>query len=216
MESAALGARFLETTRGQVVALLRRSDLTVDELASALGLTENAVRNHLSALERDGLVRTSGVRRGVGAGKPAVVYELHPNTGTLLSRAYPPVLGVLLDVIGDHLSAAQSESMLREVGRRLAKSVGGRASGNTDARIQSAANTLNALGGDTIVRANDTPNESIIQGAGCPLSAIVSERPEFCKAVETLVEEVSGLPTRSRCAHGTKPSCCFAIDTTAA
>ncbi|MEO7359916.1 MAG: ArsR family transcriptional regulator, partial [Gemmatimonadaceae bacterium] len=112
MESPVLDSRFLETTRGQVVALLRRADLTVDELAAALGLTDNAVRNHLSALERDGLVRSGGVRRGAGAGKPAVVYELHPRTGTLLSRAYPPVLAVLLDVLGEQLSADASEKVL--------------------------------------------------------------------------------------------------------
>lgn len=213
MDTPALSSRFLETTRGQVVGLLRHTDMTIDELAGALGLTENAIRNHVSALERDGLVRTNGVRRGAGAGKPAVVYELHPNTGTLLSRAYPPVLGTLLEVLSDQLSVEQSEFVLREVGRRLAKSVGGRANGSVDVRVQSAAEVLNALGGDTLVKAGDNPGEQVIQGAGCPVSAIVCQRPDFCCAVETLVAEVSGMPTRSCCAHGDKPSCCFVITT---
>lgn len=213
MDSAALGARFLESTRGQVVTLLRRSDLTVDELAASLGLTENAVRNHLAALERDGLVRSNGVRRAAGAGKPAVVYELLPHAGTLLSRAYPPVLGTVLDVLADQLTAEQSQALLREVGHRLAASVGGRAKGNAHARIQSAAAALNALGGDTKVQNGESAHEKIIQGAGCPLSAIVSQRPEFCSAVESMVEEVAGLRTQSRCAHGAKPSCRFVIHT---
>lgn len=158
-------------------------------------------------------MRTGGVRRVAGAGKPAVVYELHPTAGTLLSRAYPPVLGTLLDVLGDQLSAEQSESLLREVGRRLAGSVGGRAQGNAEARIQSAAATLNALGGDTVVQNGDTAQERVIQGAGCPVSAIVAQRPGFCSAVESMVETVAGLPTRSRCTHGAKPSCSFVITT---
>jgi predicted ArsR family transcriptional regulator len=211
LSSGALGPRFLETTRGQVISRLRRSDLTVDELAAALGLTENAIRNHLSVLERDGLVRSNGVRRGTGAGKPAVVYELLSEAGTLLSRAYPPVLATLLDVLGDHLSAEQAETVLREVGRRLAQNVGGRASGNAENRIRAAVSTLNSLGGDTFVREGNSSDEQIIQGAGCPLAAIVTDRPEVCAAVETLVQEVSGLPTRSRCSHGAKPSCCFAV-----
>jgi hypothetical protein len=33
--------KFFESTRGQVVTLLRRSDRTVEELARALGLTDN-------------------------------------------------------------------------------------------------------------------------------------------------------------------------------
>ena len=60
--------RFLDSTRGQVATLLRRGSRTVEELAVELGLTDNAVRNHLALLERDGVVRQVGVRRGKGAG----------------------------------------------------------------------------------------------------------------------------------------------------
>ena len=56
-------------------------------MARALGLTDNAVRAHLATLERDGMVRQAGSRRPTGAGKPATLYELQPDTETLLSRA---------------------------------------------------------------------------------------------------------------------------------
>ena len=36
--------RFLSTTRGQVVALLWRAPRTVEELATSLGVTEDAIR----------------------------------------------------------------------------------------------------------------------------------------------------------------------------
>ena len=49
--------RFFASTRGRVTTLLRQGDRTVEELAQALGLTDNAVRAHLVTLERDGLVR---------------------------------------------------------------------------------------------------------------------------------------------------------------
>ena len=41
-------------------------------MAAALGLTDNAVRAHLTALERDGVVNAGGVRRAGTAGKPAM------------------------------------------------------------------------------------------------------------------------------------------------
>src|SRR5512135_2794287 len=47
---------FFASRRGQIITLLRRSSRTADELAQALGLTHTAVRAHLAALERDGLV----------------------------------------------------------------------------------------------------------------------------------------------------------------
>jgi predicted ArsR family transcriptional regulator len=57
--------RFFATTRGRLVALLRRREHTVVEL----GVTDNAIRAQLTGLERDGLVEQRGVRRG--AGKPS-------------------------------------------------------------------------------------------------------------------------------------------------
>ena len=212
MDAIALGKRFLETTRGQVVQLLRRGARTVEELAQALGLTDNAVRNHLSALERDGLVRQEGVRRGAGAGKPAVVYEMHPDAAPLLSKAYPPVLRVMLDVVMEQLPARRSEAMLREVGRRLAASSGGRAPGALPARASAAADVLRALGGDVdVVRENGA---FVIRSSGCPLSTAVSHHPEMCYAVETMVSEIAGESAQSCCQHGDRPRCCFVVGAT--
>ena len=61
-----LSKRFMETTRGQVLSLLRRGPRTVEELARELDLTDNAIRAHLATLERDGLVTQAGLRRGRG------------------------------------------------------------------------------------------------------------------------------------------------------
>jgi predicted ArsR family transcriptional regulator len=212
MDAIALGRRFLESTRGQVVLLLRRGARTVEELAQALGLTDNAVRSHLAALERDGLVRQDGVRRGAGVGKPATIYELHPDADPLLSRAYPPVLKTMLDVMLEQLPPDRSEAMLREVGRRLAAGVGGRAQGSAAARTEAAANVLRSLGGDVeVVQEGD---DLMIRSNGCPLSVAVAHTPEMCAAVETLVAEVSGEPAHSCCQHGDRPRCCFAVGPT--
>ena len=58
-----------EARRG-VLTLLRVRDRTVAELAAELEVTGNAVRGHLGALERAGLVQPGPLRRD-GAGKPA-------------------------------------------------------------------------------------------------------------------------------------------------
>src|SRR5829696_4037407 len=133
-----LTRRFFETSRGQIVTLLRRSARTVEELAESLELTDNAVRSHLATLERDGLIRQGGVRRGPGAGKPPAVYELDPAAEPLLSQAYAPVLVALLDEMAERLPPAESEALLRAVGRRLAAGAGGQARGDLDARLRAA------------------------------------------------------------------------------
>ena len=204
-----LTTRFLESSRGQIVKLLRRGPLTVEELRVALALTDNAIRNHLSSLERDGIVVQAGVRRATRAGKPAVLFELHADAALLLSSAYPPVLGAMMDVLAEALPAAQTGQLLEAAGRRLAESTNavGPAGGSTESRLQRAAGVLTALGGDVELQAQE--NGYRIQGSGCPLSAVVSERPETCKLVESLVSQVSGVPVQSRCQHGPRPKCCF-------
>src|SRR3954447_11095439 len=86
MKHTKLDRRFLESTRGRVVSLLRGEPRTVEELASLLELTDNAVRAHLTTLERDGIVRQSGVRRGLR--KPHFTYALTPEAERLFPKAY--------------------------------------------------------------------------------------------------------------------------------
>src|SRR2546430_17581595 len=105
---------FFASTRGQIITLLRRSSRTVDELAQALDLTHTAVRAHLAALERDGLVFQGSERRG--SGKPSAVYDLTPAAEYLFPKSYSQ----LLDILGEHLPPDEEETLLREAGRRLA------------------------------------------------------------------------------------------------
>src|SRR5690242_18826132 len=76
------GARFLPSPRGRIVARLRGGDATVEELAAHLGVTDNAVRAQLAALERDGIVRHEGLRRGTR--KPSHLYRLAASVEPLL------------------------------------------------------------------------------------------------------------------------------------
>lgn len=206
---APLSRAFAASTRGRILSLLRAQPRTVEELREVLGLTDNAVRPHLVGLERDGMIRQAGTRRGEGAGKPAAVYELDPEAEPQLSRAYAPVLSALLEVLTDALSEREARKVLRETGRRLAARVGGRASGDLQARANAAAAVLTALGGEVTVQ--DRRGGATIRGAACPLATAASRSPHICHAVETLVGEISGLKTTECCDRSRQPRCCFEL-----
>jgi predicted ArsR family transcriptional regulator len=204
--------RFFESTRGQVVTLLRRSEHTVEELARALGLTDNGVRAHLAVLERDGIVRQRGsVRRSSGGGKPAYVYELTQEAEDLFPKAYEPTLRRLLDVLSERLGSEESETLLRSVGRRLAEEHSMRAD-RTDgarARLESAVEVLNELGG--LAELEERDGALVIRGYSCPLAGVTPDHPEVCRMAETLIAELAGVPVHERCDRGERPRCCFEI-----
>jgi predicted ArsR family transcriptional regulator len=211
MAVPAWSARFLESTRGRIVALLRRASRSVDELADALGLTDNAVRLHLGSLERDGVVRAAGVRRGGGVGKPATLYEVAPEAEPAFSNAYLPFLATLLDSMGERMDEEELRALMRDVGHRLAAAQpGGAPGGDLARRAAVASRLLEALGGVTAVeREGDLVR---IRGCGCPLSVAVGRRPEVCHAVQVMLAEVTGVEVRETCDRtGERVRCGFEL-----
>ena len=205
MTSAVWNERFASSTRGRIVALLRRSQSTVNELAQVLELTDNGVRVHLTALERDGLVeQVATVRQGVG--KPAYLYGLTAAGEALPSRAYVPALDLLLGVLEDRLGEERTEALLREAGARGATP----APGGLRERADVAAALLVSLGGDVEVEGMEGGGYRL-RGHGCPLSAVVSGHPGACRLAEAMVEVVVGAPVRECCVKGEHPSCRFEI-----
>lgn len=203
--SSQANARFLASTRGQIVILLRQGHATVDDLATTLGLTDNAVRAHLAGLERDGLVVQDGVRRS--GGKPAYTYAITADAEQLFPKAYGAILSVLLEVLDEHLPAEAVDATLREVGRRLASAYPP-ATGTLPERAEQAVGVLASLGGLATVEA--APPGAVIAGCRCPLAAVVAGHPATCLLAEALLEELVGAPVRQACDPDI-PRCRFVI-----
>jgi predicted ArsR family transcriptional regulator len=200
--------RFSESTRGRIVTLLRRHPSTVERLKVSLDLTDNAVRAHLAALERDNLVEYRVVRSRV-AGKPAYTYALTREAEILLSAAYCPVLSSLLDALEERLKSSDLEPLMRAAGRHLAAS--GRVGvGNNRHRIGSAVDFLNELGAVAeLERANGS---ALIRSRSCPLAAVVEKHPEACQALASAIEVLVNAPTSVQCKRtSTRPQCVFAV-----
>lgn len=206
MRQIAWDTRFFASTRGRVLALLRRDAQTIDELAVQLEITDNAVRSHISALERDGLIAQEGVRRGVG--KPASIYTLTPDAERVFPKPYASVLETLLSVLAERLPDDEMEGALDEVGRRMAARMAA-PTGPLEARLSAAVEAIANMGG---IAELDTSNHTIvIQGYDCPISSAVRSYPDACRILQTLLSEVLGTPVEEHCDRSDLPRCCFAV-----
>jgi predicted ArsR family transcriptional regulator len=198
--------RFLSSTRGQVASLLRFESRTVDELAGELGLTDNAVRVHLAALERDGLVAQDEPRRG--GGKPSFTYRLTPDAERLFPKSYGMLLSQLLTVLADRLSADEVSDALREVGHRIASNQP-RFGGDLRSKFEQGTSLLTDLGG--AARVEEIHDGYAIQGYNCPISAAVEGSPDACLIAETVLTDLIGVPMRQVCDPGPPPRCRFEL-----
>ena len=198
--------RFVGETQVEMLRLLRRSRQTITSLADALRLTDNAVRTHVAALEREGVVEHVGTQRDTG-GKPARIYDLTSEGEELFPKAYALVLGGLVEEITRSEGEGRAVELLRAVGRRVGAGVP--ASDGTEARAKAAAAALRSLGGDLEGTAADGGWR--LKGYGCPLSAVTAGRPEVCALAQALVEEITGRPVTECCDSGARPRCGFQV-----
>lgn len=202
-----LPRRLASGTSGNIMELLRRKAMTVDELAIALELTRTAVRSQLATLERDGLIEHRGSRRG--ASKPARMYGVTAQAELLFSRAYVPILTGLLHVLATRMSPAEFDEVMYEVGRAA---MAGRTMprGSLRERVRMASSLLNELGGLTEVEEEDSLY--VIRSHGCPLAAATADHPEACNALESLLSEFVGTQVKKCCDRYDRIRCCFEVE----
>jgi predicted ArsR family transcriptional regulator len=111
--------------RREIIRLLkRRGPLPVEEIAEALAVTVSGARQHLSSLERDGVVTYQRVRQGPG--RPRHLYELTERGDALFPRRYAELLGELLGYVReadpglvDRLFARRSQRRFESARPRL-------------------------------------------------------------------------------------------------
>ena len=197
----------LKSTREQIVMLLRRAPMTAAELATQLGLTHNAIRGHLTALQHDGIIRQAGLKRG--ATRPAAIYELAPEADSVFSKAYIPFVANLMRVLQERLPQHQLDEVMHLVGRRLAAERP-RLRGDLPQRVAAASDLLEDLGALNEIERRD--GGFVIRGHGCLLAAAVHSRPEVCRVMESLLGELLEVSVHECCERGERPRCCFEIN----
>src|SRR3977135_2792718 len=100
----------VRSTRMEVLELLRRKRAASAEvIAAELGITANAVRQHLTNLERDGLVTSVPVRHK--RGRPSLLFSLTDRADAVFPKRY----GQLATMVLSELRDMQGEQAIDEL-----------------------------------------------------------------------------------------------------
>ncbi|MFQ5822257.1 MAG: helix-turn-helix transcriptional regulator [Candidatus Heimdallarchaeota archaeon] len=120
-------------SRLQIMKLLYRKPLSVDQLAEKLGLQPITVRHHLQSLEEAGFIE-SYEERGGSVGRPKMYYKVikEPPIISFPKRRYLRLSNFIISTLQFTLGAERSKKILRRVGLEMGE--------NTIKRIESENN----------------------------------------------------------------------------
>ena len=183
----------MTSTRDRILGLLkRRKRATARELAAALGITPPGARQHLQALEREGLVAGRDEKRPMG--RPVRVWALTPAAEPRFPTAYGPLALDLLRLLRksggaravERLLARRRQALLTLYRRRVKRGAGA-------ARAWAALAKLRDTEG-YVCESTVEDGRPMLTEHHCPIRAVAAEFPEVCRQEHLLFEAVLGRP----------------------
>ena len=169
----------MQSTRQQILEyLLRQGRATVKELGNLLGLTSTGIRQHLTVLERDGLV-DSREERG-REGRPPQVYSHTQKADALFPKTYDALATVLLEEVRSSQGNQQLHELLHKVAVRMASPYSDRVQGKPlPDRVQETARIMEEQGCLVDVRQSEG-DEYYIDEFTCPFPKVAQQDRAIC------------------------------------
>lgn len=185
------------TQRSLMRTLLHHKDgLTVQALAQALDISRNAVRQHLTSLERDRLVAKAMTRPS--GGRPEQLYVLTDDGNEQFPRQYSWFSELLLQILQAQPSGSRLDQKLAELGRTVAASLKARLADESSStgRIAAIAEVMQELGYDAVAKTGN--EEQLIEAHNCVFHKLAAKFPEVCSFDIALLSASSGCRVEHR------------------
>ena len=159
--------------------LRHKSGASVDELATVLGVTRTAVRQHLAALMRDGLV-APGAERPSG-GRPQRLVLLTDEGKEAFPRRYSWFAQLLIEAITKEHGAAGLRTRLGRIAAAVVAQFRP-SSSNSDSRrkkVEKLAVLMDELGYDARTT-KDVESAPTIEADNCIFHELARKNPDIC------------------------------------
>lgn len=177
----------------QILKLLLSSSagMSIDELAAQLEISRNAVKQHLTGLEKDQLVREATLNST--GGRPSRNYTLTEQGRNRLPKQYPWFCNLLLGELKAELGETALRQMLWRMGVNLAQSLAPQFAGKNPEQKQSAlVELMQSLGYHAEMDAEQT--QPTIKAVNCVYHDLAQQFPELCEFDRALMSTLLDKP----------------------
>ena len=184
----------MQATRQQILDYIRRQgQATVKNLDTFLNLTPTGVRQHLTVLEREGLITAHEERGRVG--RPALVYKLSAKGDGLYPKLYDQLANALLEEVRTLAGAEVLQTVLRRVASSFAEPYADRLEGlSLSERVQEATSIIQERG--CLAEASQDGDDWLIKQFTCPFPKVAGEHSCACSLDVEFVRQLVGADAR--------------------
>jgi len=195
-------------SRFAILKTLKRRRCTVEDLSATLAISTTAVRQHLTILEGDSLVKSEAVKQGMG--RPKYVYSLTQNAEDYFPKRYHVLAEALIEEIVE-----EGEDKLRRVVKNISsrlsspykREVTGKPIGERMALLE---RIFCENGG--YVEVKEEKDGFRFMEYNCPISMLSQKYPILCDIDLNLIKSISGAEVvREKCISANDDYCLFKI-----
>jgi predicted ArsR family transcriptional regulator len=199
------------STRMEILELLRRKQAASAETISAkLGITPNAVRQHLTNLERDGLVRSEPVKHK--RGRPSLMFSLTDRADAAFPKRYGQLATMILNEVAELGGPEMLERIFSRVADRYAGGMEPQMEGlGFDERLDRLVEWIGRAG--TLAEKEETAEGIRVTIHNCPFRNTALKYPQVCTITpRLLVRLLDASVSQAASIHRRDPYCSFLIE----
>jgi len=198
------------STRMEVLELLRRKGAaSAESIATDLGVTPNAVRQHLTNLERDGFVKSQPERQR--RGRPSLLFSLTERADSVFPKRYGQLATMVLTEVQEMGGPEALDEIFARVAARHARAVEPDLEGlDFDEKLRHVVAWIGRAG----TLAEQTPTEEGIKVTihNCPFRNTALKFPQVCTITPQLMSRLLDAPvSQSDSIHRRDPYCSFVV-----
>ncbi|MCM2280265.1 MAG: winged helix-turn-helix transcriptional regulator [Bdellovibrionaceae bacterium] len=169
---------------------------TLDELASHLGITKTAAKEHLIKVENLGYLKFVDSKGGVG--RPRRRYLLSQDAHDAFPKQYSWLSNVLLELLADDLGQDRVARIMKDLADKVAGSMADKFKGAKShvELLSQVTKTLNDLGYRASLKQSDLRKGAVIEATNCVYHTVAKEHPELCGFDIRFIENASGMDVK--------------------
>ena len=175
----------------QILELLlkNKAGLSIDEIASTLNISRNAVQQHFSSLEKEGYIKTEELKKT--AGRPVRTFVLTEAGINSFPKQYAWFSELILTELKSELGTEHLKVYFQKMGTRLSQTLITQFEGkDTRQRIQLLIATMDELGFEASEIISDNSDEYHIKAYNCIYHDLAQKCEEVCELDKTLISSL--------------------------